>query len=65
MKSIMFDTIEALCLSSHKFHSKLNEHLLLAPSDGSVIPKKDAITTSRMHFLNSLLQLYEDYNQVS
>ena len=37
----MFDTIEALCLSSHKLHSKLNEHLLLAPSDGSAIPKKD------------------------
>jgi len=40
-RKVMFDTIEALCLSSHKFHSKLNEHLLLAPSDGSVIPKKD------------------------
>ena len=37
----MFDTIEVLCLSSHKFHSKLNEHVLLAPSDGSVITKKD------------------------
>ena len=55
-RKVMCDTIEALCLSSHKFHSRLNEQLLLAPSDGSVIPKR-TITTSRKHFLNSLLQL--------
>jgi len=39
----MFDRIEALCLFSHnKFHNEVNEHLLLAPSDGSIITiKKD------------------------
>ena len=31
-----------LCLFSHnKFHSEVNEHLLLAPSDGSIITEKD------------------------
>jgi len=41
-RKAMFDRIEALCLFSHnKFHSQVNEHLLLAPSDGSIITKKD------------------------
>jgi len=41
-RKAMFDRIEALCLFSHnKFYSEVNEHLLLAPSDGSIITKKD------------------------
>jgi len=41
-RKVMFDRIEALSLFSHnKFHSEVNEHLLLAPSDGSIITKKD------------------------
>ena len=41
-RKAMFDRIEALCLfSQHNFHSNVNELLLLAPSDGSIITKKD------------------------
>ena len=35
-------TIESLGLfSDHQFHTNVNEHLLLAPSDGCNITKKD------------------------
>jgi len=35
-RKVMFDRIESLGLFfDHKFHTNINEHLLLAPSDGS------------------------------
>jgi len=38
----MFDRIESLGLfSDHQFHTNINGHLLLAPSDGCNITKKD------------------------
>ena len=55
-RKAIFDRIEALCLSSHqKFHSNVNEHLLLAPSDSSIITKNDDYYIKEA-LLNSLLQ---------
>ena len=41
-RKVIFERIEALGLFSHdQFHTNVNEHLLLAPSDGCNITKKD------------------------
>ena len=61
-RKAMFDRSEALCLfSHHQFVCNLNEHLLLAPSDGSIITKTDDHYMQK-HFLNFSLQWNEACN---